>query len=268
MKMENITELDILTPIQEQLNNGRLFMTEGEEKIDISGHPRFTQDFILHKGVGWHKCYMWHKFWFTCYGIVPIPCQNYCWKIVVKPQTLFQLIQLYALQQKLNFPSKCGIEGRPFVDGLYGGYFYNTGIREGRERYWIVREAVSDCISPDVPVILKRACSEYEHIFGPSDEWRVTRKQQLLEKMLNERWVQHDYYCVPGKHRRAQIITNWFKWAALHGDDTYLNYVDKPFNKIELGMPQKPVMKSFVTYHGNSHEAEIARHKAILYRQF
>jgi len=239
----NLTEMDILTPIREPLRQGKLFLTEGEEKIDFAGHVRFTEDFILHKGVPWHKCYMWHGVWFPCYGIIPSPCHN-CYKVVVRPKNLDQLFELYRLQQCMDRPSKCGIEGREWVDGLYGGYFYNTGLEEGRECYRAVREEVSKCISPDVSVILKRACTEYElpppigFGFGPSDKWVVTPEQERLEERLNESFVQHDYYAIPGKYRRAQLVNIWVRWAASHGDMTYLNYTDgKPFY-------QKPV-----TYH-------------------
>lgn len=262
--MTNVTELNLLAPIQKLIDKGILCITEGDEKIDIGhGHIGFPRGFILHKGLKWHKCWIWHKFWFGYYNIVPTPCQNYCWKVVVRLHTLPQLFEMYKLQQRLDRPGKCGIEGRPFVDALYGAYFYNTGINEGRECYDMVRDAVAEHISGDCEVLLKRACTEYELIHGPSDQWRVTRKQQRLEKMLNKLWVFHDWSAVPGKHRRAQIVENWIKWAAMHEpEEVYLQYIDKPMDFI--GLPQKPRVTPLVTYHDNNE----ACHKTILHRQF
>lgn len=65
---------------------------------------------------------------------IPQGCQN-CHKVVVKPRTYKELLDLRKLQVELDYPSKCGIEERSFSKGLYGGYFYCGGIEDGRSRF-------------------------------------------------------------------------------------------------------------------------------------
>ena len=105
---------------------------------------------------------------------VPRGCQG-CWKVVVKPRTLQQLFNLLNVQKMLGRPSKCGIEHRESVHGLYGGYFYNTSREGGLECYEAVKAAMleNEFLAPLVDevdglgkttrVILKRACTEMEH---------------------------------------------------------------------------------------------------------
>ena len=65
---------------------------------------------------------------------VPSKCMG-CWKVVVRLKTLKQLFSLLQLQMRMGRPSKCGIEVRESVNGLYGGYFYNHSLEEGLECY-------------------------------------------------------------------------------------------------------------------------------------
>jgi len=168
---------------------------------------------------------------------VPIGCQS-CFKIVVRPQTLRGLFALEALQERLGYESKCGIELRPHVFGLYGGYFYTRSLQEGHERYAEVRAEVDKTqdLGPDVPVILKRGCTEMEFETGPSDQWLVYPEQieveQLIEQKINHDLVmrgqpQHGVHFVHGR---------WIRFAYQWGDPTVFDYCENLY-------------PSYVTYH-------------------
>jgi len=218
--------MDILGPIRRPIRDGLLEVTS-DEKIKFLGQVEPQEAFILHKNAEWHRCYMWHGIWFTYYNIIPSPCHE-CFKVVVRPRNLDELFALYTLQQKLDLPSKCGIEPRDTVDSLYGGYFYNDGLAMGRECYHIVRQAVSEDISTEVDVYLKKSCTEFELEFGDSDKWEITPEQARLEERLNEAFIAPQLDGVPKPLRRARNVNIWIHWAAARGDKTYLNYVDKP----------------------------------------
>lgn len=176
-------------------------------------------------------CTLWHLIMFGHFGyFVPSKCQD-CWKVVVGPRTLKELFQLKELQIELKKPSKCGIEMREYTPRLYGGYFYNWGFVNGKQCYDIVREAVNDKISPDVSVILKRACTEYEMEYPDSAAWEVLPDQIEMEQRIED--------CVAttiGSSPQPQIVKDhvervWMHWAFAAGDKTVLEFTgDKPLH--------------------------------------
>jgi len=168
---------------------------------------------------------------------VPVGCQD-CWKVVVRPATLKQLFDLEKIERRMNVPSKCGIEIRPSVFGNYGGYFYNRGLENGLSRYREVRGAVDEYISPDIPVLLKRGCTEMEHGVGPSDKWDITEEQVRIEKMVVERFVTDAQIIQQSEHAVGHVHQTWIEKAYQWGDPTVFEYLD--------GVPLYP---DYVTYH-------------------
>lgn len=198
------------------------------------------------------KCGLWHQIMFDLVGsrlpsgskFVPSKCQN-CYKVVVRPQTLVQLFALIDIQKELGRPSKAGIERRESVFGLYGGYFYNVGLKEGKECYNIVRKAVDENkhLGPDVPVILKRACTEYEMALGDSDKWEITEEQLRIEALLDRWLITDDVEMKQPEKMVHHVQRKWIEWAFANGDETY--------GKFTNGEPLYPPYK---TYHHISDE--------------
>ena len=178
-----------------------------------------------HKPAKQKKCTLWHRVMFTHWGFVPQGCQE-CWKIVVRPRTLRELFQLREVERLLDLASKCGIEVRSYTPAHYGGYFYTNSLDEGRQVYKIVRDAVSEAISPEVGVILKRGCTEMELRPGvPSILWKVTREQIELEEYIEER-VAADPMLESGlpDYLINRLKKRWVAWAFSNNDQTYLDY--------------------------------------------
>lgn len=121
------------------------------------------------------NCGFNNKLLFNTFGVFPLDCLK-CWKVVVKPRTVKELLELYEVEDTLtDRPCKCGIELRTYThDKGYGGYFYNRSKEQGVECYADVRGLVDEHISPEVPVTLKRYCTEFEIKFGPSDNIEET----------------------------------------------------------------------------------------------
>jgi len=194
------------------------------------------------------NCYIWKDIIFENIVMTVLPqemrfvpsgCQN-CYKVVVRPKTLKQLFALEELQRRLDLASKCGIEIRPRVFGLYGGYFYNRGLDEGIQCYKIVRQAVDEDkeLGPDVAIILKRACTEMEHGVGPSDKWVITEEQKQFEALIDELIVTDVPYVSQTPHAKDHVHQLWIEKAYEWGDTTVYEYLDG-----------KPLYPALVTYH-------------------
>lgn len=198
------------------------------------------------------QCAKWHQIMFDIVAMrgplkfVPSRCQQ-CFKVVVRPKTLQQLFALMEMQIKMDRPSKCGIELRDSVHGLYGGYFYNIGLAEGLECYEAVRAEVDNTptLGPETEVFLKRACTEYEHACGDSDTWEITEEQLHIEALVDRhievecREVNQPKKLIHHVHRR------WIEYAYGRGDETYKLYTDdKPlYRKYKSYEHWLPVLK-------------------------
>lgn len=176
-------------------------------------------------------CHMWHKILFKVIGVFPPGCEA-CWKVTVKPRNFKELMMLLELQE--NYTDrycKCGFEERTYTHQAWGGYFYCTGEEEGQEVYKEVREMVSKFISPDVPVALKRYCTEYELKYGPSNEFSEDRDGEK-SKQVAQRWekivynfIDHPRVVTPQAGIvKAHTVTRWMKEAYKIGDETVLEF--------------------------------------------
>ena len=199
------------------------------------------------------RCDLYNKVFYQHLGHIHSRCRD-CWKVVARPRTVVELFDLYELQREMGVPCKCGIEPRESVNGLYGGYFYNRGPEEGFERYKQVRKAVDEQISPDMGVILKRMCTEFElgtppggdGTHRPSD----TIEDCTLEEIEWEKWVEDQFPRVGFESRQtdiqmAKVMRRWIHHAYQNGDNTYLEFTngERLFNTV-------------VTYHEKFMEGE------------
>lgn len=174
------------------------------------------------------KCTLWHKAIFDNFGFIPTPCHK-CFKVVVKPRTVSELVVLYEFSKGIPIPSKCGAERRPFVFGPYSQFFYASGLDEGLRYYRLVRASVSEILSTDVPVILKCGCTRYELEMGPSDRWLITAEQLEFEAFLKDTVSKDimDWEMEPYRQSGAlkeAIKEKWLEWAFHIGDAAYLEF--------------------------------------------
>jgi hypothetical protein len=182
----------------------------------------FSTPWCHAKGTPRKHCGMDHHITFNNFHIIHPRCLS-CWKVVVTPKTFKQLCQLEVTEKNMNVASKCGIEMRDYTPKFYGGYFYNHSLEEGRERYEEVRKAVDQNLDngKDVDVILKRGCTEYEMMKGPSVYWHNTKEESKMLEIID------GYVEVPRNQlRQSEIIKNsvrlkWALWAHMNGDMSY-----------------------------------------------
>lgn len=242
---EDIKSRDLMTLVKRALQAGG-----GELRVD--GKVKINQAMAWDSP--WHHvrfhpmldCGLWHGIMFDIIALnlpladrfVPSKCQE-CYKVVVRPKTIKQLFALLNLQKRMDLPSKCGIEMRESVHGLYGGYFYNLGLDAGRGCYKKVRAEVNqdEHLGPEIGVVLKKACTEYEQICGPSDKWKITLRQLEIESMVESLITKDDYRQIQPEHTTYYVHRKWIEWAYAMGDPTYAEFTDGP------------LYEPYVTYH-------------------
>ncbi len=166
-------------------------------------------------------------------NFIPSPCLG-CWKVVVKPSTLFELMALYEFQKKFtaNYMGKdrfckCGIEEREYVPYNYGGYFYCDSEEQGHERYEQVRRGV-DKINPSISVTLKRYCTEFELRLGPSDKYVWPDGAEALERRI---FAVVDLDSIgPNVTQPQELVESnlgkWIEFAWGRGDHTAIMFND------------------------------------------
>lgn len=195
------------------------------------------------------ECLIPHSFLLPYFNIIAQDCFD-CWKCVYRPPTLKKLFEVFEFQQKRGISAKCGIERRGYSGhkGGYGAFWYvplGSGLKEAREYTKDLNKQLSGI---GASVFLKRGCTEFENVFGPSDKWDHLREPFAeFEKGLRKYIVVENE--VPlnteaGKERELDVIQRWIIHAAEHGDPTYLEYKEKPF------------WAPSVTYNGSSHREE------------
>lgn len=237
---KDIDKFDLIDYFKPVLDNGSYY---------VSPHGTIRRNKAIDAQVyetPWHhvkpcpfkQCNIDHQIKFNMLGYIPPRCLE-CWKVVVGPRTLKELFTLVDVEKKLDRPSKAGIEMRAYTGRPYGGYFYNNSLDEGMECYKTVREAVDESISPDVPVLLKRGCTEYEFIAGDSRGWFMNDYANELDNVI-ETLVEDD---AKSNLPQPEIITRhvhkrWIEYAHKLGDQTYLEYTDG-----------KSLYPSYYTYH-------------------
>lgn len=235
--------------------------------IGNSGKIRRNQDDGMDHNTPWifmnrspeRNCLLWHRIMFSIFGMLPIWCRLHCWKVVVRPRTLEELFLLKELQEGLKLPSKLGMEVRRRVHGQYGGYFYTNSKEEGFDRLDLVRKEIESFIAPvssnpneGIPVYLKLACTEFEHRFGPTDQYRpVTDIDRQNEDAINGCFESPSNAFIQPKHLRDHICQEWIHFAWDRGDPTVAR-----FNK------NKPLFPDVVKYNRPSQKNE------ILFRKF
>ncbi len=196
------------------------------------------------------RCDIYHRVLFDVLGIIPSRCRE-CWKIVVRPNTLEQLFDLYEFQKDMGVPCKCGTEHRETTTGMYGGYFYARGKEAGLELYKEVRRLVDIHLAPDVEVILKRYCTEYEigpKGQGPSDQLpALTEYEKWVEEEILRMFPRIGFDTPQGESVVANIMQEWihfaYKRSASTGDESYLKFTSG-----------SPLFRPYVTYHDGGND--------------
>lgn len=217
---------DVVSKMAPELQAGLFSLRLEDGKIDCTQPAlQWNMPWIFAAKAPERACVMWFKIMFSKFGMLPIWCRQNCWKVAVKPRTIEELFSLKELQMRLGVPSKCGIETRETVFGDYGGYFYINSQEEGFDMLDRIRAEVAACISPDIPIHLKRGCTEFEYAFGPSDQWKKpTVQEHKNEDTIRGCFLSPAIDSLQPKHLQNYICQKWIHWAWDRGDPTVTKF--------------------------------------------
>ncbi len=156
---------------------------------------------------------------------VPAGCEL-CFKVKVVPRTLRQLMAVHETGEQLPYTYKCGLDAPAHAtSGIYGAYFFLDGLPAAREAYAHVRKAVNahPKLGPEVPVFIKRGCTEFEIHCGPSDQYIFSDETRQIEAQLLP--LVDDHLERPeSRLQRQQTLLYWIQTAYRLGDQTYLDF--------------------------------------------
>jgi len=140
--------------------------------------------------------------------------------VVIKPRNLKELLKLTDILHERQFPSKLGIDRRDYTYGPWAGFVYGDSIEEGQKYARKLRKLLDERISPDVPLILKRGCTEMEAI-KPSNEWdEMSPEEVLLERRLNDSFEFEENETRHSAWMIEDIKYRWLRHAIQIGDPT------------------------------------------------
>ena len=218
----DLIEQDILEPIRPLLEKGVYKFTATGQ---LEAEYRMTSEtpWIHIRQDTTRNCGIWHHVWFDFYKFIPSGCQK-CWKVVIRHNTLEELFKVHDLLVSIDMPSKCGIEKRYTVHGLYGGYMYNDSKEEGLSCLENIRKMLPDGVN----AFLKRGCTEFEHKFGDSKEWQVSAEQLALERRLEDLFMQAKQRTAQSDEIKRHVMANWVRFAFANGDKTVDKFISKP----------------------------------------
>ena len=180
-----------------------------------------------------------HMALFKHFNIIPKYCFN-CYKVIIEPRTVIELFKIMVIFEKVVFPNdntrKCLVEGRPQITGTYKGMVYCRSIEEGEEMIQLLQPILSDEVSNNIPIALKRGCSEYALSYPAyaqikqgatpmeyKSEWQEYEdradKSAVVNKIPNAKDTHNSPAYVLDDYK---VMLTWLKYAATIGDNSYL----------------------------------------------
>jgi len=177
-----------------------------------------------------------HKQIFDKFNIIPEFCFG-CFKVQIEPKSLLDLIKLFLVfnQIKLakNNTRKCMIEYRSETSGFYKGLIYCSSVTEAYQIADYLEMVIKEKIGSELPLLVKRGCSEYPIVFP---DYKEINKSGAQLMNYNEDWklVEEDYDSKNSiKNKRlinpslsclslsdVLIIRNWIDYAKGIGDSS------------------------------------------------
>ena len=173
---------------------------------------------------------------FNKFNIIPKFCFG-CYKVQVEPGNILDLIKLLIVFDKIklvqNNIRKCMIELRPEISGFYKGLIYCSNLEEANQIANYIKILIKDNIGSEMPIIVKRGCSEYSIAFPDYKEINSSGGQ-LMKYNKNWKLIEEDYDLLnslkstrvitptlPGLNLQdILIIRNWIDYAKGIGDSS------------------------------------------------
>lgn len=163
---------------------------------------------------------------FNTFGFIAPKCLK-CWKTCVGLKNYDTAMKVMEYQKTYPTACKVGMELRDYTPRHWGAYFYRASFDEGRDTYKKVKGEMDDLIGPEnYSIILKRGCTEFEIIRGPSLFWDFTSEQKDLYEILVHYFEDRDKHHVQPQLMKNNVLARWPLWAHANGDMSYVPHND------------------------------------------
>jgi hypothetical protein len=223
-----------------------MFVARADGRYELAPDAGTRTPFLFRAKTHDYQCFVWFHVLFERFGVIPARCRD-CHKTAVYPETLAQLLQLYAFQQGYEHLAKCGAELRDYVPARYSGYFYHASREAALSEHHAVRTAVEAAVDGPLRVVLKRACTEFglgmeeaaeAWQSGPPDATAdgaavsTAAAEAELEAAVTALFVADRHRLdgdgSPAATERRLAWRLWVTWAARHGDPTLESCLAEP----------------------------------------
>ena len=183
---------------------------------------------------------------FNTFNVIPENCFS-CFKVIIEPTNVLELIKLYFLFNlisfKINLTRKCMIETRKNINGRYKGLIYCVGLDQAKETLKLVNSILDKSISKKIPTKIQRGCVEYALSFPEYKEtdpdsnnfmkynpdWRI--KEDIIDKQIAKKktnLLNRDNTKPVINLNDALVINNWLVYAKIIGDKSFEYTFNKP----------------------------------------
>lgn len=227
-EFQKLQMMDVIEPVRELVMNGTLRVT-AENKL-VPNESILPSVWIRSVHGAERACTLW-TLWQNYYRFIPKGCRD-CWKLTFSPTTLKEVYATEKVQKELGIPAKVGMETRSWTGnvGGYSAFWYcplGCGLEEARGMHAKVKGALTKELKHSVDLILKRGCTEFERLMGPSDTWDRLAEERgwdALEGLLTEVYEPQVLVEVP-QILDINVKLRMIYFAHEHGDATYKEFV-------------------------------------------
>ena len=182
---------------------------------------------------------------FNTFNVIPKFCFE-CFKVLIEPNDVVDLIKLYFVFDNLNLKNdntrKCMIELRSSIPGSYKGYIYCSSLNEANGIRDQVDETLKKKIEKSIPTSVKRGCSEFgisypeykkindgnNKLMKYNEEWK--EKEKFIDNNRSENNILVKKNLQKSLHGTNAsdilIMRNWLGYAKKIGDLSYKNIID------------------------------------------
>ena len=228
--------------IQKSLATGLVRINPDTKLIDLSPTAyamAFDSNWLFFgHNTASRDCFTWHSIMFNCFdNFVPEFCKLRCYKVVVKTRNFLDAMSFrnavlaapHATGGLVTLQGKVGIDEREYTEGHFNGFIYCDGLEDARKKYVVVRELLDEHVDDgeNIPVIIKRTCTEFERAHGPTDGefWQSMTQDELdFQRLLEDIYTGVKHSSTQPDWLQNKVITDMMHWANKIGDKSWMQH--------------------------------------------
>lgn len=171
---------------------------------------------------------------------VPYSCRN-CYKVKVVPANFSGLIALRDILEDSPYIAKCGVNlPGMYSRDVYSGHLYLNGLEAARDACRDMQNRINAHadMAGNTVLSIKRGCTHFEAVCGPSDRWTFRDGMCEIEESLKAQCHSLPHPSSDYRQRRMASMPIWLQTAYSIKDDSYLKFTGgKPLYRPTVSYP-------------------------------